>query len=170
MSPATIQKTLFVAAFSLFSFAGHTQPAPTEPSLKQTAPAEPPAMAREGKDKTNDVRGAINFSRVFFVSPKDGETVGKTFTAKFGTEGVAVAKAGAIEPGQGHFHLIIDGGPVTKGQVIPMDKKHLPFAEGQLEAKVTLPPGSHSLTLQFGDGAHRSYGDMMSQTIKVNVK
>jgi hypothetical protein len=45
------------------------------------------------------------------------------------------------------------------GQVIPFDDKDLDFGKGQSEAEITLPPGRHTLTLQFADGGHRSYGD-----------
>ncbi|MER6205961.1 DUF4399 domain-containing protein [Streptomyces sp. NPDC001642] len=35
---------------------------------------------------------------------------------------------------------------------------------------IELPPGQHTLTLQFDDGFNRSYGPEMSATISVNVK
>ncbi len=72
--------------------------------------------------------------------------------------------------GTGHHHLLIDSPGVSKGEVIPANDKSLHFGKGQTETDVTLPPGDHTLTLQFGDGAHRSYGPAMSKTIKVHVK
>ncbi len=56
------------------------------------------------------------------------------------------------------------------GEVIPADDKHLHFGKGQSEAEVKLTPGPHTLTLQFADGAHRSYGPELSKTIKITVK
>ncbi|MBB5465689.1 hypothetical protein HDG32_001793 [Paraburkholderia sp. CI2] len=72
--------------------------------------------------------------------------------------------------GTGHHHLLIDGKPLPKGEVVPATDKSLHFGKGQTETDLTLPPGDHTLTLQFGDGAHRSYGPEMSKTITVHVK
>lgn len=131
------------------------------------APAEPPAMAPA--ERTADT-GAVKMAHVSIVEPKDGATVPETFTVKFGIEGMKVAPSGTMTPGTGHHHLIIDAGPVAKGQVIPTDSTHLHFGKGQTETKLSLKPGPHTLTLQFADGAHASYGDMMSQTIHIKVK
>ncbi|SAL74442.1 rod shape-determining protein RodA [Caballeronia terrestris] len=109
-------------------------------------------------------------ARVFFVEPKDGATVTSPVHVKFGVEGMQIAPAGTTTENTGHHHLLIDGGPLQKGLAIPADEKSLHFGKGQTEADVKLPPGDHTLTLQFGDGAHRSYGPEMSQTIKVHVK
>jgi hypothetical protein len=81
-----------------------------------------------------------------------------------------IVPAGTMADGTGHHHLLIDSAPMPKGQVIPVSDKSLHFGKGQTETDVTLPPGDHTLTLQFGDGAHRSYGPEMSQTITVHVK
>jgi hypothetical protein len=58
---------------------------------------------------------------------------------------------------------------MPEGQAIPADDMHLHFGKGQTETEVTLKPGEHKLTLQFADGAHRSYGPKMSKTIKITV-
>ncbi len=44
------------------------------------------------------------------------------------------------------------------------------YGKDQTETDVKLPPCGHMLTMQFADGAHRSYGPEMSSTIKVYVK
>ena len=108
--------------------------------------------------------------KVFFVSPKDGETVKTKFTAKFAVEGMQVKPASDMTPNTGHHHVIVDGAALAEGTVIPKDEKNLHFGAGQTEAPLTLKKGKHTLTLQFADGAHRSYGDKWSQTITVNVK
>jgi hypothetical protein len=89
---------------------------------------------------------------------------------KFAVEGMKIADAGKVTPGTGHFHLIIDGTAVTKGHAIPKDDKHRHFEKAESETELTLKPGTHTLTLQFADGAQLSYGDMMSQTIHITVK
>ncbi|CAG9251331.1 ATPases of the AAA+ class [Burkholderia diffusa] len=109
-------------------------------------------------------------ARVFFVEPKDGATVSSPVHVKFGLEGMGLKPAGDMTPDTGHHHLLIDGKPVPKGDVIPATDHSLHFGKGQTETDVTLPPGQHTLTLQLGDGAHRSYGPELSSTISVNVK
>ncbi|MBN9095062.1 DUF4399 domain-containing protein, partial [Pandoraea pnomenusa] len=108
--------------------------------------------------------------RVFFVAPADGAVVSNPVVVKFGVEGMTVKPAGEVVANTGHHHLIIDGDPIPAGQVVPADDSHLHFGKGQTETTVNLTPGDHTLTMQFADGAHRSYGPAMSQTIKVHVK
>ncbi len=109
-------------------------------------------------------------ARVYFVEPKDGATVTSPVHVKFGVDGMKVAPAGTMTEGTGHHHLVIDGGPVPKGTVVPADDTHIHYGKGQTETDVKLSPGDHTLTMQFADGAHRSYGPEMASTIKVHVK
>ena len=162
-----MKAALFASALLLgpVAFAQTQTPAPT---LKQHAPAEPPAM--QPPPTTQDVKGAVKMPSVSIVEPKDGATVSKTFTVKFAVNGMKVANSGDMTAGTGHHHLIVDGGPIKKGEVVPTDNTHLHFGTGQMETTLTLPKGEHTLTLQFADGAHVSYGEMMSQSIKVRVK
>ncbi|WDD94849.1 DUF4399 domain-containing protein [Burkholderia sp. FERM BP-3421] len=108
-------------------------------------------------------------ARVYFVAPDDGATVSNPIHVKFGLEGMEIRPAGDMTPNTGHHHLLIDGRPVPKGDVIPASDRSLHYGKGQTETDIVLPPGRHTLTLQFGDGAHRSYGPEISQTISVNV-
>lgn len=112
---------------------------------------------------------AASAAQVFFVEPKDGASVTSPFKVRFGLEGMQIAPVGDMTEGHGHHHLIVDGQPLAKGEVVPVDQKHLHFGKGQTETELSLPPGDHTLTLQFGNGAHQSYGPEMSRTIKVHV-
>ena len=78
--------------------------------------------------------------------------------------------AGVMSPNSGHHHLLIGTGPVSAGEIVPSDATHLHFVDGQSDVQVSLPPGLQKLTAQFADGAHRSHGPGMSQTITVMVK
>ena len=110
-------------------------------------------------------------SRVYFVEPQDAATVTNPVHVKFGLEGdIHLAPAGDMTPNTGHHHLLIDGTPVPKGEAIPVSERSLHFGKAQTETDVKLPPGQHTLTLQLGDGMHRSYGPELSSTITVNVK
>jgi beta-lactam-binding protein with PASTA domain len=108
---------------------------------------------------------------VYFEHPKDGATVPPTFKVDFGLRGLKVRPAGedTEDRTSGHHHLIIDGRPIEAGTVIPADATHLHYGQGQTGTDITLPPGTHTLTLQFADGAHRSYGPKWAATITVHV-
>ena len=110
--------------------------------------------------------------KVYFKNLKDGPTVPSTVKVEFGLEGLKVRPAGEdpLDHTSGHHHLIIDGRPIATGKPVPVDDKDLHFGKGQTEAEITLPPGRHTLTLQFADSAHRSYGPKWAATITVNVK
>jgi hypothetical protein len=107
--------------------------------------------------------------KVFFKNLKDGEKVSSPVKVEMGVQGMKIAPAGAVVAGEGHHHIIVDGGPVAKGQVIPADATHLHFGKGQTEAQVPLSPGTHTLTLQFADGLHQSYGPEMAATVSIDV-
>jgi hypothetical protein len=107
---------------------------------------------------------------VFFVEPKDGATVGQAFKVVMGVRGKTIAPAGTMTENTGHHHLLIDTDPVKAGDVVPVDDRHVHFGKGQTEAMVKLPPGDHTLQLQFADGAHRSFGPAMSSAIHIVVR
>lgn len=109
-------------------------------------------------------------SGVFFENLKDGQEVTSPVTVKMGVTGLKVAAAGNVVEGEGHHHLIIDGSPTPVMGVVPADESHIHFGKGQTETSIPLTAGKHTLTLQFADGAHRSYGPVLSKTITVTVK
>lgn len=110
-------------------------------------------------------------AKVFFKNLKNGETVKSPLKVEFGVEGIALDTAGAIKAGSGHHHLLIDAGDsIAAGQVVPKDSTHLHFGKAQKETEIKLAPGDHTLTLQYADGIHRSYGSKLAATIKVKVK
>lgn len=114
--------------------------------------------------------GAVFAQSVDFVEPKNGATVTATFKVKFAVEGMSVAPAGEVTPGTGHHHLLIDTPDIEENVSIPMDDKHRHFGKGQTETEITLAPGKHKLTMQFADGAHRSYGAKFRKTIEIEVR
>ncbi len=110
---------------------------------------------------------------VTFVSPKDGATVTSPFKTQFNQTGMTITPAGqeVNDKTKGHFHVIIDKPAVAEGQIIPVDPAHLHFGKGQTESgEIKLPPGKHTLTLQFADGLHRAYGPDLTKTITITVK
>lgn len=109
-------------------------------------------------------------ARVFFVEPQDGAKLPTKFTVKMGVEGMTVVPAGAPKEGTGHHHLLVDHKALKKGTVVPTSDTSIHFGKGQTETEVSLKPGKHSLTLQFADGNHQSYGPALSATIHVDVQ
>lgn len=109
-------------------------------------------------------------TRVKFLEPTNGAKVATKFKVKMGVEGYTIAPVGTLTKSTGHHHLIVDGGPIPEGKIVPTDATHLHFGKGQTETDLELKPGKHKLTLQFADGAHRSFGPSMSETIEIEVK
>ena len=107
---------------------------------------------------------------VDFIGMKDGDTVNTKIYVRFGLTGMEVHPAGEVIKGTGHHHIIIDDVATAAGTVVPADATHIHFGGGATETELTLTPGMHSLTLQFANGIHQSYGPQMSKTINVFVK
>lgn len=126
-------------------------PAPAEAPAPTAAPEAPPV------------------GKMFFVEPVDGAHVKSPVKVVFGVDGMAVAPAGTADANTGHHHLIIDGSAIPAGSIVPADDTHKHFGKGQTETTVDLTPGDHTLTMQFADGSHTSYGEPWSATIKVTV-
>jgi hypothetical protein len=109
-------------------------------------------------------------AKVFFANLEDGQTVTSPVKVEFGVEGMEVEPAGALNEGKGHHHIIINGGPLERGIIVPADSVNIHFGKGQIKTELDLPAGKHMLTMQFADGYHQSYGLQMSSTIYVIVE
>ena len=108
---------------------------------------------------------------VYFLSPKDGETVSSPFTVRFGLKGMGVAPAGVEMKNTGHHHLLVDAKLPPMGENIPNDDNYRHFGAGQTEATITLPAGKHTLQLLFADHNHIPHNPpVMSRQITITVK
>jgi hypothetical protein len=145
----------FIPVLSLLVACGG-QPAETpapEPVVEPEPAPEPEARAR-----------------AFFTEPADGATVTSPVKLVFGVEGMEVKPAGELVENTGHHHVIIGPAGVAQGEIVPADETHIHFGKGQTEAEIELPPGEHKLTMQFADGNHTSYGEVMASTITITVE
>ena len=115
-------------------------------------------------------RGGTDGASVAFANLNDGDTVTSPFTVEMTVVGMTVQPAGEVVEGTGHHHIIINGGAIPSGQVIPTDDTHVHFGKGQTETELELEPGEYKLTLQFANGAHQSYGEALSSTINITVE
>ena len=108
--------------------------------------------------------------KVFFKNINDGDTLESPFTVEMGVIGMKIKPAGPLEPGTGHHHIIVDKTFIKYGEIIPMDKTHLHYGKGDTVASIDLTPGDHTLTLQFANGMHMSYGEQFSNSISIYIK
>ncbi len=116
-----------------------------------------------GQEITEDMR-------VFFVNLNDGDVVNSPFVVEMGVEGMEVEPAGALAKSKGHHHILINRAAYPTGEVVPMDENNIHFGDGSTQTTLELEPGEYSLTLQFADGLHQSYGEPMSATITISVQ
>jgi hypothetical protein len=108
---------------------------------------------------------------VSFVDLQDGAEVVSPVKVRLQVTGMQVVPAGEVKEGTGHHHIIIDGPDfIEAGQVIPSDEKNIHLGKGETEVEINLPPGEHTLTAQFADGEHKSYGQTLAKKIKIIVK
>lgn len=109
---------------------------------------------------------------VYFISPKDGETVTGDVVVRFGLKGMGVAPAGVDTANTGHHHLLIDLEVLpSMDQPIPADDKHRHFGAGQTETTLKLVPGRHTLQMLLGDKYHQPHQPpVMSDRITITVK
>lgn len=147
------RESLFIlaAAFAVFAFAASA--------------AEPAATAAK---RTPATAGA----EVYFISPKDGETVGRDVVVRFGLKGMGVAPAGIQVDKTGHHHLLIDAElPADMAVPLANDAQHRHFGGGQTEVALTLEPGTHTLQLVLGDYLHVPFDPpIVSPKITITVK
>jgi hypothetical protein len=113
--------------------------------------------------------------RVFFVQPKNGDTIKPLSTIKFGHEGLTIAAVppGELKPeqvraGMTHYHLGVDTDCLPAGTPIPKADPWIHFGTGNDEIEISLTPGPHKLVVQSGDDLHRTLTGLC-ETVNVTV-
>jgi len=111
-------------------------------------------------------------ARVYFISPKDGDTVAQKFTVQFGLKGMGIAPVGVNQPNTGHHHLLVDLAQMPNMSMpLPANDNIRHFGGGQTEVDLTLPPGKHTLQLVLGDYLHTPHEKpVTSEKITITVK
>ena len=109
--------------------------------------------------------------RAWIEQPTNNAIVPPTFTVKLGATGIDIAHAGRVVDGEGHFHILVDREYVGPGDIIPpTDESYIDFYDGTFEKEITLEPGTHTLRLQLGNGAHQAFAaESFQQEIVVTV-
>jgi len=126
--------------------------------------------ACQSNTNSNSDEKAVVEPSVFFKNIQTGAILTSPFLVEMGVEGMGVEIAGEKNDLMGHHHIIINSDFIVDGDVVPADEKHIHFGKGQTDCQLDLATGNYSLTLQFADGFHQSYGEKMSKTINVTVK
>ena len=170
-----MKKITFIPVVLLFVFAacnsGGDKTADSTDSSKTAMSAD---TSMKHMDSTATVAAMFDVpagAKVFFKNLKNGQTVKSPVKIEFGVEGIALDSAGKLRPNSGHHHLLIDAGDsIPTGVVIVKDSTHRHFGNAQTSVELSLTPGEHTLTLQYADGIHRSYGAKLAATIKVKVQ
>ena len=131
-----------------------------------------PVAADETKATTLQRTTAPAGVELYFISPKDGDTVSGDVAVRFGLLGMGVSPAGTMKEGTGHHHLLIDVDALPPLDMpIPADEHHVHFGGGQTETTVKLAPGKHTLQLNLADSVHMQFDPpIVSKKISVTVK
>jgi hypothetical protein len=107
---------------------------------------------------------------VFFKYPTDGAKIASPVFVEMGVSGMQVEPAGTVKEGFGHHHILINQTSWPEGTVIPMSDSTLHFGKGQTDTSLELAPGDYTISLQFADGVHSSYGEAMAASISITVE
>ena len=132
-----------IAALLLFC----TSAFPVAALAQEAATVQPEAQPKRGQ--------APKDARAYIIWPPNGAVInGGKFWVRMGLQNFGVAPAGIRRDNTGHHHLIIDRDLPPLDEPIPNDKNHLHFGGGQTEARIELPPGTHTLQMLIGDSEH----------------
>ena len=121
----------------------------TENSAAPAAATSEPAAVLT-MPRTASVEG----TSVFFVTPRDGDSVSNPVILNFAVSGMAVTTSGDNAPMTGHHHVIIDADLPAMDLPIPADANHVHFGDGSSTTELTLEQGEHTLQLVFADYLH----------------
>ena len=131
--------------------------------VEETPELEELEIKGAGQEITEDM--SISFGNL-----QDGDVVESPFVVEMVVAGMEVEPAGALALSKGHHHILINRGYYETGEVIPMDENNKHFGDGSTQTTLELEPGEYTLTLQFADGLHQSYGEAMSASINISVQ
>jgi hypothetical protein len=121
----------------------------------------PPASTTPAASAPAASAPAAAGGRVFFVRPKNGDTIKPLSTVEFGSSGVTVAAVppGELTPEQVrantiHYHLGTDTDCLPAGVAIPKADPWIHFGDGKNVIEMSLAPGQHRIAVQAGDDRH----------------
>ena len=119
-----------------------------------------------------EISSSPSNAEVYFISPKDGDTVSTKFIIQFGLKNMGVAPAGIVVKNTGHHHLLIDVQQLPSlEEPLPNNSNIRHFGAGQTEAVLEIPRGEHTLQLLLGNHAHVPHEPpIISEKITITVE
>ena len=144
-------------------------PSPTpEPTETATATPESTETATPTAESTPPEGFRVpEDASVSIAEPQPHATIASSLSVVLDAENFAIEPAGEVNENAGHFHVIVDEGPVPAGEVIPADENHTHLDDGSKKTVLDVGTGEHKLTVQVGNGNHEAYP--LSKTIRFGV-
>lgn len=105
--------------------------------------------------------------RIYFVSPQNGDTVGRDLRVDFGAIGFEVKPAGEVAEKSGYLTLFVDEPCLTAGEIIAPAGTRIPLTGGELHAELALDVGHHRLCVQAADGRGVALG--LTSVLEIEV-
>jgi len=109
-------------------------------------------------------------SGVSITAPEHMAPVNELFTVEMEAQNFSIREVDRLRPNSGHFHVLVDRGPVPTGERIPSGGRHVDLTDGSDSALLDLDPGEHTVTVQLGDALHRALPVSDSITVIVQSR
>lgn len=154
---------MLLAATVILSAAGCSKKTetPVASTTELAKPAAKPVLPRTPAPEN---------AAVFFVTPKDGDTVSSPVDIEFGASNLTVVAAGNDVMNSGHHHLIINAPLPDLTLPIPANEQYRHFGGGQTTTSIELEPGTYELRMLLGDHLHIPHTPpVISETITITV-
>jgi hypothetical protein len=109
---------------------------------------------------------------VTILSPAEGDTVSLPVTVRLSATGVEVIPAsGAVEPGKGHHHVVVDVDVPDPALPLPSQPGVIHLGSGAQELVLdSLPPGPRRLIAVFASGDHVAMPGVRQDTVRFVVR
>jgi hypothetical protein len=128
------------------------------------------AAGEEAGHEGMEMEEGAGAPRVWFIQPEAGEEVTSPVHLEFGSENINIEPKGDVHMGAGHHHVGVDTECLPAGEIIPEAAPWVHLGDASAAMDMQLPPGEHTLTLQIGDGEHRTLDEPgLCETITITV-
>ena len=103
-----------------------------------------------------DVRDFLPIPAVEVVQPPNESFVTSPVYLEFEAKNWEIEPPTMRRDGAGYFVLVLEGGCVPPGRLVPFEDEYVHLQDGEFTVWVDLLPGSYDACLQIADGNHRA--------------